>query len=285
MNVERPANQTRVKVVKVEGRTLSRRMDRVATEEPMEIRLVSGGERHTVAVTMRTPGNDFELAAGFLFAEGVIEDAEQIAAISYCRDDGLPADQLYNIVIVELRGSTARNLDALKRHFQMTSACGVCGKANIEAIEMSGARPLVGGPLIQASVVTKLPDRLREKQSVFSTTGGLHAAALFDGDGRLIQSREDVGRHNAVDKLVGKMFMERMVQLTDAILMVSGRTSYEIVQKAVAAGIPIVCSVSAPSSLAIDVAQAFGVTLVGFVRGDRFNIYSGEHRIQMPESV
>jgi FdhD protein len=281
----RPASEGRVKVVKVQGDTVTRRKDRVVTEEPMEIRLVAGRQRLTVAVTMRTPGNDFELAAGFLFGEGVVTDADQIVSINYCRDEDLSAEQLYNVVTVELRDPNTVDLTQLQRHFQMSSACGVCGKANIEAIQISGVRPMVGGPVVPASVVTSLPQLLSERQSLFSTTGGLHAAALFDGAGRLLISREDVGRHNAVDKLVGRLILDRKVPAGDAVLMVSGRTSFEIAQKTVTAGIPILCSVSAPSSLAIEVAQSFGLTLIGFVRDDRFNVYSGEHRIEFPATA
>lgn len=285
MNSSRPASEGRVKVVKVQGDAVTRRNDRVVTEEPMEIRLVAGRQRETVAVTMRTPGNDFELAAGFLFGEGAVTDADQIVSIRYCSDEDLPAEQLYNIVTIELRDTTTVDLTHLQRHFQMSSACGVCGKANIEAIQISGVRPMVGGPVVPASVVTSLPQLLTERQSIFSTTGGLHAAALFDSHGQLLLSREDVGRHNAVDKLVGRLFLDRKVPAGDAILMVSGRSSYEIAQKAVTAGIPILCSVSAPSSLAIEVAQSFGLTLVGFVRDDRFNVYSGEQRIEFPNTA
>ncbi len=282
MSNPRPASEGRAKVVKVQGDTVTRRNDRVVTEEPMEIRLVAGGQTQTVAVTMRTPGNDFELAAGFLFGEGVLTDADQIASIGYCRSDDFPAEQLYNIVTVDLRDPRTVDLAHLQRHFQMSSACGVCGKASIEAIQISGVRPMVGGPVVPASLVKSLPQLLSERQSLFSTTGGLHAAALFDSQGRLLLSREDVGRHNAVDKLVGRMLLDHKVPAGDAILMVSGRSSYEIAQKAVTAGIPILCSVSAPSSLAIEVALSFGLTLVGFVRDDRFNVYSGEQRIQLP---
>jgi FdhD protein len=285
VNSHRPASEGRVKVVKVQGDTVTRRKDRVVTEEPMEIRLVAGRQRLTVAVTMRTPGNDFELAAGFLFGEGVVTDADQIVSINYCRDEDLSAEQLYNVVTVELRDPNTVDLTQLQRHFQMSSACGVCGKANIEAIQISGVRPMVGGPVVPASVVTSLPQLLSERQSLFSTTGGLHAAALFDGAGRLLISREDVGRHNAVDKLVGRLILDRKVPAGDAVLMVSGRTSFEIAQKTVTAGIPILCSVSAPSSLAIEVAQSFGLTLIGFVRDDRFNVYSGEHRIEFPATA
>jgi len=260
------------------GEETSRRSDRLVTEEPLEIRVSIGGSSRTVAVTMRTPGADFELAAGFLFGEGVINDASIVAGISYCKDDGLPAEQLYNIVIVELRDAAGIDLGPLERHFHVSSACGVCGKASLEAIERRGIQPVGKGPALTKEIVTALPERLRESQRLFESTGGLHAAALFTGDGELIGVREDVGRHNAVDKLVGWALLESRVPLDDYILMVSGRSSFEIAQKAVAAGIPVLCSVSAPSSLAVDVAREFDMTLVGFLRGDRFNVYSGAER-------
>lgn len=275
---DRPKNVTKARVVAFDDGSASIRNDRVVTEEPMEIRLSSGGQNQTVAVTMRTPGNDFELAAGFLFSEGVLADPAAVSTISYCRDDDLPAEQLYNIVIVEIR-TPAPDLSRLERHFQISSSCGVCGKANIEAIEMLGCKPVAEGPVLAPATILSLPDRLRFAQGLFDTTGGLHAAALFGPGGDLIEAREDVGRHNAVDKLMGRIFLDGRMPLGDHILMVSGRSSFEIVQKAVMAGMPVVCSVSAPSSLAIDVAERFGVTLVGFLRGSRFNVYTGGDRI------
>jgi FdhD protein len=252
----------------------------VATEEPLEIRLSIAGASRTIAITMRTPGADFELAVGFLFGEGVIARREQIVGISYCRDDNLPEEQLYNIVIVELDPSTRPDLRPLERHFFTSSACGVCGKASLDALELRGIPSASAGPILDPATIGALPDRLRADQGVFDSTGGLHAAGLFDRAGDVVTVREDVGRHNAVDKLIGWALLEDRLPLADGTVMVSGRSSYEIVQKCLAAGVPIVCSVSAPSSLAVDVAHRFGMTLVGFVRGPRFNVYAGAERIK-----
>lgn len=275
----RPGSETSLTITAYQGGRARERRDRLATEEPMEIRVTVAGESRTVAVTMRTPGSDFELAAGFLFGEGVVGSREQITGISYCRDADLPPEQLYNIVIVELDPATHVDLSPLERHFHMTSACGVCGKASLEALTQRGTRPVGRGGRVATDVVSSLPDRLRERQRVFSSTGGLHAAGLFDLSGELLGVREDVGRHNAVDKLVGWSLLDGKLPLADRILMVSGRSSFEIAQKAAGAEIPIVCSVSAPSSLAVDVAREFDMTLVGFVRDTRFNVYAGAERI------
>jgi FdhD protein len=255
------------------------RSDYVATEEPLEIRLVTGGRTETVAVTMRTPGSDFELAAGFLFGEGVVDGRDPIGRISYCTDPGIDAEQQFNIVNVELRPGAAPDLAPLERHFHITSACGVCGKANLDALRLRGFEAPPPGPAVERAVVRNLPGKLRKAQGLFDTTGGLHAAGLFDEGGELLAAREDVGRHNAVDKLVGWALLQGLLPLNKQILLVSGRSSFEIMQKAVAAGVPIVCAISAPSSLAVAVAEDFGVTLIGFLRGPRFNIYSGRDRV------
>ena len=254
------------------------RPDQVATEEPLEIRVLAGGERQTVAVTMRTPGADFELAVGFLFAEGVIAGREAVRRMTYCTDPDVDGEQRYNIVNVELAGA-APDLRSLERHFFTTSACGVCGKASLDALELRGCAPLAGGSEVAADVVYGLPERLRAAQGQFDATGGLHAAGLFDAGGELLAVREDVGRHNALDKLVGWAVLDGRVPLTDHLLLVSGRTSYEILQKAIVAGVPLVCGISAPSSLAVDLAERFGVTLVGFLRGRRCNVYSHPRRL------
>jgi FdhD protein len=271
--IPRPASTTRAQVVTVEGERRSRRSDRLATEEPMEIRIEEpGAEQRSVAVTMRTPGHDFELAVGFLLTEGLIAGRDDVRGVRYC---AVPREeQHYNVVSV----SVARALEFEQRSFYATSSCGVCGKASLDAIDVQCA-PIADGPVIAPAVVTSLPDALREAQAVFDRTGGLHAAGLFGAEGALIMSREDVGRHNAVDKLVGAQLLEGRLPLSDSILMVSGRTSFEIIQKAATAGIPIVCAVSAPSSLAVDAARRFGLTLVGFLRGERFNIYTRAERI------
>jgi FdhD protein len=249
----------------------------------MEIRLLAQGAGQTVAVTMRTPGNDFELAVGFLHAEGVIGSRDDVAQVSYCVDPGLDAEQQYNIVNVALRAGAMPDLAPLERHFFTTSACGVCGKASLEALQMRNCPSIPAGPEIPVETLYRLPDRLQAAQGIFRKTGGLHAAALFDPAGELIAAREDVGRHNALDKLVGWSLLEGRLPLHDCILLVSGRTSFEILQKSVVAGIPIVCAVSAPSSLAVDLAREFGITLVGFLRGERCNVYTGRQRISTQE--
>ena len=279
----RPGTRTPARIWTIEGASGRIRTDTIVTEEPLEIRLIAGGERQTVAVTMRTPGNDFELATGFLHGEGVLADRDDIARITYCVDPGVDAAQRYNIVNVTLRSGTLPDLAALERHFLTTSACGVCGKANLDALEMHGYPPLPPGPLLPIDVLYRLPDQLRTGQGIFQKNGGLHAAALFDPDGTLLAIREDVGRHNALDKLIGWALLEGRLPLNRAVLLVSGRTSFEILQKSVAAGIPIVAAVSAPSSLAVDTARRFGTTLIGFLRGERCNIYTGRERIALPE--
>jgi FdhD protein len=275
----RPGSVTRATVTTFDNGTRAERPDDLVTEEPLEIRVKVMGESKTVAVTMRTPGSDFELAVGFLFGEGVIKSKEQVTAISYCQDDDLPDDQLYNIVIVELDVTSNPDLRALDRHFYMSSACGVCGKGSLEAISLRGVSPISAGPEARSSVIAQLPDKLRDAQRLFTATGGLHAAGLFDPEGAAIEVREDVGRHNAVDKLVGWALLEGHLPLDRHIVMVSGRSSYEILQKCLTARVAVVCSVSAPSSLAVDVARDFGMTLVGFLRGPRFNVYAGAERI------
>lgn len=275
----RPGSQTKARITVFEAGIKTQRNDRVVTEEPLEIRITGAGVSKTLAVTMRTPGADFELAAGFLFSEGVVTGRDDISGISYCKDDDLPPEQLYNIVIVDLASAPKVELDVLERHFQTSSACGVCGKANLDALSMRGVARVDGTARVPVGTITDLPDRLRDAQRLFESTGGLHAAGLFTAGGEVVAVREDVGRHNAVDKLVGWAVLEGAVPVNDRILMVSGRSSFEIVQKAAVAGIPIVCSVSAPSSLAIDVANEFGITLVGFLRGERFNLYSGAERL------
>jgi FdhD protein len=275
----RRGSKTKVRVRVVEDGRARVRPDSLATEEPMEIRLVSGDARQTVAVTMRTPGADFELAAGFLYGEGIVSAPEDVKKISYCVDPDLDAEQQYNIVNVELRGDRDYDLRSLERHFYTTSACGVCGKASLEQLELRGCPVIPSGPEVSAEVVYSLPEKLREAQGLFEATGGLHAAALFDAEGELVALREDVGRHNATDKLVGWALLEGRLPLSGQIVMVSGRSSFEILQKCLTAGVPIVCAVSAPSSLAVDVARQFNITLIGFLRGNRFNVYSGHERM------
>ncbi len=325
----RKLSKTETRIWRVDGGVAEERPDLLATEEPLEIRLRSALGTRTVAVTMRTPGADRELAAGFLFSEGVIAGRGEIArlvveAVPPPRFPILPASGAEarsaafdpasaldpaaafdpagspesagafdpagtfdpadlstpaNIVEVELTGGREPELASLERHFFATSACGVCGKAGIEALRFRAGAALPPGPRIDPALVRALPLKLREAQGLFAATGGLHAAALFDRHGELLALREDVGRHNALDKLLGWALLGGLLPLREHLLMVSGRTSYEILQKSVVAGLPVVCAVSAPSSLAVEIAQRFGVTLVGFLRGDRFNVYSGAERI------
>ena len=277
----RRASKTKTRVRVVEDGRMRVRPDTLATEEPMEIRLLMGDTKQTVAVTMRTPGADFELAAGFLYGEGIIKSPEDIAKISYCVDRDIDAAQQYNIVNVELRGGHEYDLRPLERHFYTTSACGVCGKASLEQLELRGCPVIAPGPEVSAETIYSLPEKLREAQGLFDATGGLHAAALFDPEGNLLALREDVGRHNATDKLVGWALLEGRLPLSDHIVMVSGRSSFEILQKCLTAGVPVVCAISAPSSLAVDVAREFGMTLVGFLRGNRFNVYAGQERVAL----
>jgi len=275
----RPGTTTETRIVTIADGRETAGFDRLATEEPVEIRLRAAGQTRSVAITMRTPGNDFELAAGFLYNEGIIPQLEAIRGITYCVDPEVDADQRFNIVNVDLTADAMPALDTLERHFTMTSACGICGKAQLDALRDRGLPPLASDVRLTPATICALPERLRTVQRVFATTGGLHAAAVFTADGTVIAAREDVGRHNAVDKLVGWALLEGRLPLRDTILLVSGRASYELVQKAVAAGIPFFCAVSAPSSLAVDTARAFGMTLCGFVRGNRFNVYAGSERI------
>jgi FdhD protein len=253
------------------------RTDQLATEEPLEIRLAD--PRKTIAVTMRTPGADFELAAGFLYSEGVLSQKQDIQRISYCVDLDRDGQQQQNIVNVWLRSNLNPDLQPLERHFYTTSACGVCGKASLEALQLRGCAVVSDSLTVEARVICRLPETLRSHQAIFSSTGGLHAAALFDTQGKLLNLQEDVGRHNALDKLVGSAFLSGELPWRDRIVLVSGRSSFEILQKSLMAGTPIVCAVSAPSSLAVALAQEFGITLIGFLRGERFNIYTHPKRI------
>jgi FdhD protein len=230
---------------------------------------------------MRTPGADFELAVGFLFNEGVLATREQLRRVSYCVDKAIDEQQRYNIVNVEMADGSANLADLvhLERHFSMTSACGVCGKATLEALHTRGYSAVQRGPALEPDVLTSLPAKLREAQALFDRTGGLHAAGLFSADGEVVAVREDVGRHNAMDKLVGWAFLNEKLPLADHVLLVSGRSSFELVQKSLSAGVAALCSVSAPSSLAVDLAREFGLTLVGFLREGKFKLYSGEERV------
>jgi FdhD protein len=271
--------------VRVEGDDSVRRTreDLLAVEEPLEIRIVRAGDAgrgadagaHRVSVTMRTPGADFELAAGFLYGEGLINGGEQIARIRYCTD----AVQQYNTVSVHLAPGADFDPALLSRNFYTTSSCGVCGKASIEAVIGPACARIESTMEVDPAVVVSLPEKLRASQRVFERTGGLHAAAQFTAEGALVRIREDVGRHNAMDKLVGAAVLADELPLAESIVLVSGRLSFELVQKAARAGVPVLAGVSAPSSLAVELAHGAGMTLAGFVRGTEFNVYAGGARI------
>lgn len=253
-------------VIRVEAGAHDRDWDPVAVEAPLELRLTGG---RALTTTMRTPGDDVDLARGLLFAEGVLRDGADAAAVRAAPEPNVIAIDL-DERLVEARWPP--------RALPISAACGACGAASIEALERRAA-PVASALAVPAALVTSLPERLRAAQEVFTATGGLHAAGLFSADGELMVAREDVGRHNAVDKVIGWALAAGRVPLGDAILCVSGRLGYEIAQKAVMAGVPIVVAVSAPSTLAIDVAERFRVALCGFTRGDRFNIYAHAHRV------
>ena len=276
-----PSGIAEVSVHKISGSaSCTLEHDALAVEEPLEIRLgyEAAGERQqqSISITMRTPGNDFDLAAGFLFTEGIVQDARQIVDIKHCGEQG-------NVVKVELAAAVQIDFARLQRHFYTSSSCGVCGKTSIEALQAT-ACPILPKTdwQLAAAIIHDLPTKLRAAQSVFDSTGGLHAAALFQVTGELVALREDVGRHNAVDKIIGAQFQAGHTPLHEKLLLVSGRASFELVQKALMAGIPILAAVGAPSSLAVELASEFGMTLIGFVRDGRFNIYCGAARIQTP---
>ena len=271
----------RLKIGRRRNGRFGTRNDHVAVEEPMEIRVevgaASGADEVPVSVTMRTPGDDFELAAGFLFTEGIVRSASAFADLRYCQNVD---PQEYNVVTVRLADPGAFDPGSLSRNFYVTSSCGVCGKASLEAVEVLGCEPVPPGAFhMSADVLPQLPGRLEEAQAVFERTGGIHAAALFDEAGEIDVLREDVGRHNAVDKVVGRRVLDRTLPASDRGLLVSGRTSFEILQKAAMAGVPMVVAVGAPSSLAVDFARRFNMTLVGFTSAAGFNVYSGEDRV------
>ncbi|MFE0677912.1 formate dehydrogenase accessory sulfurtransferase FdhD [Streptomyces sp. NPDC058867] len=269
----------RRRVLRIRDGVSSYRPDTLAAEEPMEIRV--GGRPLTV--TMRTPGDDFDLAAGFLVGEGVLHRARQVAGIRYCAGATADGGNTYNVVDVALAPGVAPPDRSLERNFYTTSACGLCGKASLDAVRTVAPWSVAGDGLrIAPELLAELPERLRAAQKVFDSTGGLHAAGLFSAEGGLLCLREDVGRHNAVDKVVGHALHEGLLPLRGTVLMVSGRASFELVQKAVMAGIPMLAAVSAPSSLAVDLAAESGLTLVGFLRGSSMNVYSGDERLAVP---
>lgn len=272
-----------VEISTVQDGQPQQKSDQVAVEEPLEIRLGystdDGRATRSISITMRTPGNDRELAAGFLYTEAIIQSAGDIAAIETC---GPPAPDSgnHNVIRVDLTADVDVDLGRLQRHFYTTSSCGVCGKTSLDALRVAGATAAADdGVRFSRSVLTAVPTSLRQAQRTFETTGGLHAAAAFDSKGDLIVTMEDVGRHNAVDKVVGYLLLNNGLPAHSLGLMVSGRASFELMQKTLVAGMPLLAAISAPSSLAVQLAREFNMTLVGFLRGDSFNIYSGSERI------
>jgi FdhD protein len=267
---------SRRRVIRLVGPGLTVRPDTLVVEEPLEIRV--GGRPLTV--TMRTPGRDFDLAAGFLVSEGVVRHENDVAGIRYCAgavDDG---GNSYNVLDVVLSPGVPAPDPSLERNFYTTSSCGLCGKASLDAVRSTAAWSVRDDPvMVNPPIVAELPDRLRAEQQIFARTGGVHAAGLFSADGRLLCLREDVGRHNAVDKVLGWALRDGRLPLRGTLLLVSGRASFELVQKAVMAGIPVLAAVSAPSSLAADLAADAGLTLIGFLRGSSMNVYSAGHRL------
>lgn len=275
----------RRRVIRIRDGAVSERPDTLVAEEPLEIRL----NGKPLAITMRTPGDDFALAAGFLVSEGVLGSADELRNIVYCAGATADGSNTYNVVDVSTADGVVLPDITLERNVYTTSSCGLCGKASLDAVRTTARWPIDDAPeghgappvRLTPELLARLPDRLRAAQRVFDRTGGLHAAALFTEDGDLVDVREDVGRHNAVDKLVGRALQDGRLPLARSVLMVSGRASFELAQKAVMAGIPVLAAVSAPSSLAVDLAAETGLTLVGFLRGSSMNVYAGEHRLAL----
>ncbi|SDT45062.1 formate dehydrogenase accessory sulfurtransferase FdhD [Microlunatus soli] len=263
-------------VLRIRDGKPSRRPDTLAVEEPMEIRV----NERSLTVTMRTPGDDFDLAVGFLVSEGVLHSADDLVTARYCAGTAADGLNTYNLVDVDLADDVPVPDTSLERNFYTTSSCGLCGKASLDAVRTTAAWSVADDPMrVGAEVLAALPDRLRDAQKIFDKTGGLHAAGLFSADGQLLCVREDVGRHNAVDKVIGHALRNDLLPLRETILMVSGRASFELVQKAVMAGIPLLAAVSAPSSLAVDLADENGLTLVGFLRDHSMNVYARADRV------
>ncbi|GGV04707.1 formate dehydrogenase accessory sulfurtransferase FdhD [Streptomyces spectabilis] len=274
----------RRRVLRIRDGAVSERPDTLVAEEPMEIRL----NGRPLAITMRTPGDDFALAAGFLVSEGALGAADELRNIVYCAGATEDGSNTYNVVDVSTAPGVVLPDITLERNVYTTSSCGLCGKASLDAVRTKGRWPVDDGPeplRLTPELLAELPERLRASQRVFDRTGGLHAAALFSEDGELLDIREDVGRHNAVDKLVGRALQSGRLPLARTVLLVSGRASFELAQKAVMAGIPVLAAVSAPSSLAVDLAAETGLTLVGFLRGASMNVYAGEHRVALRAGV
>ncbi|MFH8337309.1 formate dehydrogenase accessory sulfurtransferase FdhD [Streptomyces sp. AM6-12] len=271
----------RRKVLRIRDGAVSTRPDTLVTEEPLEIRL----NGKPLAITMRTPGDDFALAAGFLVSEGVLATASDLQNIVYCAGATADGSNTYNVVDARTAPGVPLPDFTLERNVYTSSSCGLCGKASLDAVRTTTRWPIADSPRLRVTpgLLAELPDRLREAQRVFDRTGGLHAAALFTEDGELLDVKEDVGRHNAVDKLVGRALQDGGLPLSRTVLLVSGRASFELAQKAVMAGIPVLAAVSAPSSLAVDLATETGLTLVGFLRGSSMNVYAGDDRIALEE--
>lgn len=274
-------SETSVRRVSANG-TADHFDDALAVEEPLEIRVGFDSDvrrvHKAISITMRTPGDDESLAVGFLFTEGIIKSRDQIASVQHCGKPS-PDKGIRNTIRVELSDGVDVDLKRLERHFYTTSSCGVCGKSSIEALQTGATKITNVGPTVSAEIIHELPASGIASQSTFEKTGGLHASVLFDPAGKIEALAEDVGRHNALDKVIGKKFRSGEVPLSNNILLVSGRASFELVQKALMAGIPIMAAVGAPSSLAVELARECGMTLIGFVRDGRFNIYSGEQRV------
>lgn len=272
-----------IEISKVDGSRITKRNDSVAIEEPLEIQLSSpsaeGSAAKSVSITMRTPGDDHKLALGFLFTEGIIQSAEQVISIRHCGEPD-PESGLRNIVRVEIDPNVDLQLDRLERHFYTTSSCGVCGKASLDALRVTGQSSLAAHQTVFSSqTLIDMPGIVRQQQPLFSETGGLHAAAIFGSDGEIAIVKEDVGRHNATDKAIGSLFSDGRLPGYDLALLVSGRASFELMQKALVAGIPLLAAVGAPSSLAVQTAKEFDMTLIGFLRDGTFNIYAGPERV------
>lgn len=267
---------TRQRILRIRDGVVSERADTLVAEEPLEVRI----DGSPLTVTMRTPGNDFDLAAGFLVGEGVVHHTEDVRVIRYCAGATEDGSNTFNVLDVSLAPHVPAPDTSLERNFYTTSSCGLCGKASLDAVRTQARWSVTEDEAgVGLSTLTRLPDRLREAQRVFDRTGGLHAAGLFTTEGELLVVREDVGRHNAVDKVVGWALREGRLPLRESVLMVSGRASFELVQKAWMAGIPTLAAVSAPSSLAVDLATEAGMTLVGFLRGESMNVYAGRERV------
>ena len=270
------------KITKYSSGSFEEKTDNVAVEAPLEIRLGFGPEHEreqkSISVTMRTPGNDEELAMGFLFTEGIIDSASDLLSIKHCGD--VKEEEKNNIIRAELKPTIKIDWSKLDRHFYTTSSCGVCGKSSIDAVKSNCLKPITSSVQATTSTILQLAEQLNSSQLVFSLTGGIHASALFNEQGNLLMVREDVGRHNALDKIIGASGLSNNLPLSESILLLSGRISFELVQKSAVAGIPIVAAFGAPSSLAIELAEEMNISLIGFLKKDKFNIYSGNEKIQ-----